>query len=127
MLNIKIKRIIDKYKDKYLKDLSSSVRNECNSFIINDLILEENSKNNKNIYLYFAHNEHIALDCNSTRKNENYKTEGFFLSKILKIKYLSIATFSQNQYSLWHCNKNRKECKVKNGINFLKNIKNIII
>lgn len=78
MLNIKIKRIIDKYKDKYLKDLSSSVRNECNSFIINDLILEENSKNNKNIYLYFAHNEHIALDCNSTRKNENYKTEGFF-------------------------------------------------
>lgn len=38
------------------------------------------------------------------------------MSKILKIKYLSIATFSQNQYSLWHCNKNIKECKVKKYI-----------
>jgi len=101
--NTKLKKLIDKYKDQYLKDpISGKARNKYNAFIINDLILDENkNKKNKNIYLYFAHNQHISIDCNQTRKDENYKTEGFYLNNNNKIKYLSIATFSQYQYSLW--------------------------
>jgi hypothetical protein len=113
MLNLKLKKIIDKYKDEYLQDtISGKARNKCNSLIINDLILEENknkkNKNDKNIYLYFAHNQHISIDCKQTRKNEKYKTEGFYLNNNNKIKYLSIATFSQYQYSLWEYDQKRK-------------------
>lgn len=92
-LNIKLKNIIDKYKNIYLTNPTGLVRNECNSLIINDIILQ---KNKNNIYLYFAHNEHISYI-----GNEQYKTEGFYFYKNPKIKYLSIATFSPIQYNLW--------------------------
>ena len=115
ILNLKLKKIIDKYKKIYLDDsISGITRNKCNSLIINDLILDDKKKNKKNIYLYFAHNEHIALNCNLTRKNNKYKTEGFYLNENPKIKYLSIATFSPVQYSLWECSFTR--CKIKKYI-----------
>jgi hypothetical protein len=61
-------------------------------FVINDLILQ--TKKN-NIYLYFAHNEHISFNCNEMRKNNKYKTEGFYFHEnTQRSKYLSIATFS---------------------------------
>lgn len=114
-LDSKLKKIIDKYKKIYLEDsISGITRNKCNSSIINDLILDDRKKNKKNIYLYFAHNEHIGLNCNSTRKNNKYKTEGFYLNKNPKIKYLSIATFSPVQYSLWECS--FQKCKIKKYI-----------
>jgi hypothetical protein len=116
MLNSKLKKIIDKYKDEYLQDtISGKARNKCNSLIINDLILEENkNKNDKNIYLYFAHNQHISIDCKQTRKNQKYKTEGCYINNNNKIKYLSIATFSQYNYTLsWNFN---KKCKIKEYI-----------
>jgi hypothetical protein len=115
ILDSKLKKIIDKYKKIYLDDsISGITRNKCNSSIINDLILDDKKKNKKNIYLYFAHNEHIAFNCNSTRKNNKYKTEGFYLNKNPKIKYLSIATFSPIQYSLWECS--FQKCKIKKYI-----------
>ena len=115
MLDSKLKKIIDKYKKIYLDDsISGITRNKCNSSIINDLILDDKKKNKNNIYLYFAHNEHIAFNCNSTRKNNKYKTEGFYLNENPKIKYLSIATFSQFQYSLWECS--FQKCKIKKYI-----------
>ena len=114
-LDSKLKKIIDKYKKIYLEDsISGITRNKCNSSIINDLILDDRKKNKKNIYLYFAHNEHIAFNCNSTRKNNKYKTEGFYLNENPKIKYLSIATFSPVQYSLWECS--FQKCKIKKYI-----------
>ncbi len=115
ILDPKLKKIIDKYKKIYLGDsISGITRNKCNSSIINDLILDDKKNNNKNIYLYFAHNEHIALNCNSTRKNNKYKTEGFYLNENPKIKYLSISTFSPVQYSLWSCS--FQKCKIKKYI-----------
>ena len=115
ILDPKLKKIIDKYKKIYLDDsIRGITRNKCNSSIINDLILDDRKKNKKNIYLYFAHNEHIAFNCNSTRKNNKYKTEGFYLNENPKIKYLSIATFSPVQYSLWECS--FQKCKIKKYI-----------
>ena len=115
ILDPKLKKIIDKYKKIYLDDsISGITRNKCNSSIINDLILDNRKKNKNNIYIYFAHNEHIGLNCNSTRKNDKYKTEGFYLNENPKIKYLSIATFSPVQYSLWECS--FPICKIKKYI-----------
>jgi hypothetical protein len=115
ILDPKLKKIIDKYKKIYLDDsISGITRNKCNSSIINDLILDDKKNNKKNIYLYFSHNEHIAFNCNSTRKNNKYKTEGFYLNENPKIKYLSIATFSPIQYSLWECS--FQKCKIKKYI-----------
>jgi hypothetical protein len=115
ILDPKLKKIIDKYKKIYLDDsISGIARNKCNSSIINDLILDNRKKNKNNIFIYFAHNEHIGLNCNSTRKNNKYKTEGFYLNENPKIKYLSIATFSPVQYSLWECS--FPICKIKKYI-----------
>lgn len=115
ILDPKLKKIIDKYKKIYLDDsISGITRNKCNSSIINDLILDDKKNNKKNIYLYFSHNEHIAFNCNSTRKNNKYKTEGFYLNENPKIKYLSISTFSPIQYSLWECS--FQKCKIKKYI-----------
>jgi hypothetical protein len=121
-LNINIKKVIDKYKKIYLTTPTGAIRNKCNALIINDLILQ--TKNKNNIYLYFAHNEHISFNCNEMRKNNKYKTEGFYLYENPLIKYLSIATFSPIQYSLWDCS---EICKIKKFITKSKKWNNIFI
>lgn len=122
-LNIKIKKVIDKYKKIYLTTPTGAIRNKCNALIINDLILQT-KKNKNNIYLYFAHNEHVSINCNEMRKNNKYKTEGFYLHENSLIKYLSIATFSPIQYSLWDC---YEICKIKKFISKSKKWNNIFI
>lgn len=107
-----LKNIIEKYKKIYLDNPSGGNRNECNANIINDLIKFINTNNKKNKFIYIAHNEHIALNCNTSRKEGIYKTEGFYLKNILNLKYLSIATYALNLYSIWHCNE-IMNCKIE--------------
>jgi hypothetical protein len=106
--------IIEKYKNEYLdKDLGSGIlRNKYNAFIINDLINYINNKYNKsnNKFIYFGHNEHIAFNSYST--NKKYLTDGYYLKNIFNIKYLSIATYSNEIYNVWHCSLINK-CKIK--------------
>jgi hypothetical protein len=109
--------IIEKYKDEYLnKDLGSGkFRNKCNAFIINDLINYINNKSSKsnNKFIYFGHNEHIAFNCDATNKDKKYLTDGCYLKNIYSIKYLSIATYSNEIYNIWHCNCTINKCKIK--------------
>jgi len=108
--------IIEKYKDEYLnKDLGSGkIRNKCNAFIINDLIKYLNKKYDKlnNKFIYLAHNEHIAFNCYATNKDKKYLTDGYYLKNICNIKYLSLATYSNELYNVWHCTTINK-CKIK--------------
>ena len=110
--------IIEKYKDEYLKkNLGSGIiRNKCNAFIINDLIQFLNKKNvnstSNNKFIYLGHNEHIAFNCFGTNKDKKYLTDGYYLKNICNIKYLSIATYSNELYNVWHCIEINK-CKIK--------------
>jgi len=58
------------------------------------------------------------------RKNNKYKTEGFYLHENQIIKYINIATFSPIQYSLWNC---YEICKIKKFITKSKKWNNIFI
>lgn len=111
-----LKNIIEKYKKDYLDNDKGSgiIRNKCNAYIINDLMNIINNKSKDiNKFVYLAHNEHISFNCNEMRKNKQYLTEGYYLKNILNINYLSIATYSLNIYSIWHCNNIIKNCIIK--------------
>lgn len=94
--------IMNKYKDDYLENDKGSgrLRNKYNAFIMNDL-LNLLRKSPKNKFVYLAHNEHCAPDCNGMRRNKNYLTDGYYLKNKLNINYLSVATYSLNMYSIW--------------------------
>lgn len=119
-ISSEVYNIIEKYKEEYLtscKGLESGIiRNKCNAFIINDLIKFLNKSNNK--FIYWAHNEHIALNCFETNKNKKYLTDGYYLKNICNIKYLSIGTYSNELYNVWDCSSiNKCEIKLKKGTN----------
>jgi hypothetical protein len=117
-LSSELYNIIEKYKDEYLNKCDGKergkIRNKCNAFIINDLMKYINNKYDKsnNKFIYLGHNEHISLNCNATNKNKKYLTEGYYLKNICNIKYLSIATFSNEFYSV-HEYTTLNNCKIK--------------
>lgn len=58
--------------------------------------------------VYFAHNEHIAVDCVQSRENSAYKTDGNWIREIGpddKRHYLSLATFSEHTWNTWDMSK----------------------
>jgi len=74
---------------------SGALRNELNSRTIAHFTDEARKKQKPTKVLYFAHNEHVAKSCTTSRITEWYGTEGMYLGEMdPHVRYLAIATFS---------------------------------
>lgn len=77
------------------------LRNSFNANILLDVMNDKKRIDATTKILYFAHNEHVALDCEAHRNDPKYVTEGSILRSKLDKKYMSVGTFAPNMSSLW--------------------------
>lgn len=81
---------------------SGALRNTLNARVIRAFVrtFRRTPEGKTAVFVYFAHNEHIALSCHNTREDTTYVTEGPFLAAP-PLRFLSIATYAPVQWSLW--------------------------
>lgn len=99
-----LKKIMNKYRDEW--ELHSQnratrghTRNRLNARIILDLIAAARArKGRRTMFVYLAHNEHVATSSHLMRKDPAYKVDGYLLNQS-HLKYLSIGTYTPVQYS----------------------------
>lgn len=77
------------------------LRNTFNAKIIKSIMCEKKTYNPNTKILYFAHNEHVAVNCESHRTDPKYMTEGQILKGMFTNKYVAIGTYAPNMSSLW--------------------------
>lgn len=76
-------------------DAESERRGETRNRLNADTILLLARMHPKHKVVYFAQNEHVAFDCDATRRTQGqYVTEGAILKRRLGNRYVSIATFA---------------------------------
>lgn len=77
-------------------------RNRLNAKMIHHFV-KNNKKRRNTKFLYFAHNEHVATDCDETRSDPSYKTEGRLIRELYPdtTPYLSLATFAEHTWNTW--------------------------
>ena len=63
--------------------------------------------------LYLAHNEHVALSCETSREDPGFRTDGSVLRRLLgRRRYLSIATYSPRMWSFWNVRRHLRSPKL---------------
>lgn len=109
LVNPILKKIMNKYKKKYLENTHGHYRNYYNALIIKDLInyYTKNNENKNLAFVYFAHNDHISF----RSKNKKDLPDGYYLKYKLNLNYLSVSTLALNQYWIGNCQ--TYECKIK--------------